>query len=140
MGRAQLTRRVVFSAAHRYRVPEWDEARNRAVFGKCANINFHGHRYICDLTVGGEIDPVTGFIVDLGLIDRVLDELVVSRFDHKNINLDVAEFAEGRLIPSSENLARYIFECVAAALGAATVVEVRIGEDDTLWSTYRGGI
>lgn len=139
MPRAHLTRRVVFGAAHRYRKPEWSDARNLEVFGACAHPNFHGHTYTCDVTVSGEIDPVTGFIVDLGLLDRILRDEVHARFDHRNINLDVPAFADGLLIPTGENLARYIFDQVQAALGsAARVSEVRLAEDDTLSATYRG--
>lgn len=139
MARAYLTRRVTFAAAHRYRRPDWDDARNEAVFGACARPNFHGHTYVCDVTVGGEIDELTGFIVDLGLVDRVLATEVRERYDHRNLNLDIPEFEEGRQIPSGENLARLIFQQVQSALGSTVeVVEVRVAEDATLSSTYRG--
>ena len=134
---ASLTRRVRFAAAHRYRRPEWSDARNTEVFGACAHPSFHGHSYVCDVTVRGRIDPDTGFAVDLGVLDRVLATEVTARFDHRNINTDVAEFADGKLVPTGENLARYIFERVQASLeGAATVVRVRVAEDDTLGATY----
>src|SRR5688500_13401315 len=67
-----LPRRVTFAAAHRYRVAEWSDERNAETFGACARPNYHGHSYVCDVTVTGEIDPVTGFVADLGVIDRVL--------------------------------------------------------------------
>ena len=70
--RATLTRRVTFSAAHRYRRPEWDDAKNLAVFGACAHPNWHGHTYECDVTVGGPVDPVTGFCADLAALVRAL--------------------------------------------------------------------
>ena len=130
---AQLIRRVRFAAAHRYRRPDWSEEKNVEVFGLCARPNYHGHTYTCSVTVEGEIDPVTGFVMDLGKLDRVLESEVVSRFDHRNINLDVPEFAEGKLVPTGENLARFILERVQAALGgAAHVRAVQIDEDDTL--------
>ena len=113
-----LTRRVSFAAAHRYRIAEWSDERNAAVFGACARPNYHGHSYVCDVTVTGEIDPVTGFIVDLGLLDEVLAREVRTRFDHANINLDVAEFADGGLMPTGEELARFICQRVQSALGA----------------------
>lgn len=138
MARAYLTRRVTFAAAHRYRRPDWDDARNAQVFGACARPNYHGHTYTCDVTVGGTIDEETGFVVDLGLLDRVLQAEVRERYDHRNLNLDIPEFAEGRQIPTGENLARLILAQVQAALGqAADVVEVRVAEDATLWSSYR---
>ena len=130
---------MTFAAAHRYRRPEWDDARNAATFGPCANPNFHGHSYACDVTVAGPIDPLTGFCVDLGVLDRTLRAEVFERFDHRNINLDVPEFADGQLVPTGENLARFIFERVQAALGdAARVTEVTVAEDATLRCTFRG--
>ena len=130
---------MTFAAAHRYRRPEWDDARNAATFGPCANPNYHGHSYACDVTVAGPIDPTTGFCVDLAVLDRVLRAEVFERFDHRNINLDVPEFADGRLVPTGENLARFVFERVQAALGDATrVTEVVIAEDATLRCAYRG--
>src|SRR4051812_40887209 len=133
-----LTRRVSFAAAHRYRRPEWSEERNAEVFGLCARESFHGHSYACDVVVTGELDPTTGFIVDLGVLDRVLATEVRERFDHRNINVDVPEFADGLLVPTGENLARFIFERVQRALGdRATVSSVRVAEDDTLSVTYR---
>lgn len=135
---AFLTRRVVFNAAHRYRVPEWSDERNEQVFGLCARPSFHGHTYVCDVTVTGSVDPKTGMLVDLGLFDRVLAEEVRHRLDHRNLNLDVPEFAEGKRVPTGEELARYIFENVQRALGAAaTVTSVTVAEDSTLSSTYR---
>ncbi len=131
-----LTRRVNFAAAHRYRRPEWDDARNAATFGLCARENYHGHSYVCEVTVRGAIDPLTGFVVDLGLLDRVLQAEVRDRFDHRNINLDVPEFADGGLVPSGENLARFILDRVQRALGdAATVTSVSVAEDDSLRAT-----
>ncbi len=134
---ASLTRRVTFAAAHRYRRPEWDDARNVATFGPCAHPNFHGHSYSCDVTVRGPIDPVTGFAFDLGVLDRVLAAEVRDRFDHRNINLDVPEFADGALVPTGENLARFIYHRVRRALGdAAEVTLVTVAEDATLSASY----
>ena len=139
MPRASLTRRVTFAAAHRYWRPEWTAERNREVFGPSANLNFHGHSYICDVTVSGDIDQTTGMVVDLGLLDRVLAAEVRARFDHRNINLEVPEFADGRLVPTGENLARFILERVQQALGgAAAVTSVVVREDETLSAEYTG--
>jgi 6-pyruvoyltetrahydropterin/6-carboxytetrahydropterin synthase len=142
MASAELTRRIIFAAAHRYRRPEWSDAENERVFGACAHPNYHGHTYSCDVTVRGEIDARTGFAVDLGVLDRILDREVRGRFDHRNINQDVPEFADGKLVPTGENLARYIFvnvaEALAAAGSAAKVTQVTVAEDTTLSTTYRG--
>jgi len=134
----ELTRRVTFAAAHRYRRPEWSDAENEAAFGACARPSYHGHSYVCEVTVRGPLDERTGFSVDLPLLDRVLASEVRDRFDHRNINVDVAEFGEGALIPTGENLARFILERVQAALDErAIVTAVSIAEDETMWVTYR---
>lgn len=132
-----LTRRVGFAAAHRYRRPDWSDERNAQVFGACARPNFHGHSYVCEVTVTGALDPATGFVADLGALDAVLEREVRARFDHANINLDVPEFAEGKLVPTGEELARFICERVQAGLGSeARVTRVRVSEDSTLTATY----
>jgi 6-pyruvoyltetrahydropterin/6-carboxytetrahydropterin synthase len=134
-----LTRRVSFAAAHRYYRADWSDERNERTFGLCARQNFHGHSYVCDVTVTGEVDSETGMLVDLAVLDRALAIEVRERFDHRNINLDVPEFADGRRIPTGEELARFIFERVQRAVGsAARVVEVTVAEDSTLSASYRG--
>ena len=133
--RATLTRRVTFSAAHRYRRPEWDDARNASTFGACAHPNWHGHTYVCDVTVGGDVDPLTGFCADLGALVRALQDRVMRVLDHRNLVLDVPAFAEGALIPTSENVAWWIAREVQHALGATTrVVRVRVAEEPGLWA------
>jgi len=134
MPHATLTRRLTFSAAHRYRRPEWSDAKNAEVFGACAHPNWHGHTYTCEVTVGGAIDPQTGFCADLAELDRVLAERVHARLDHRNLVLDVPEFAEGRAIPTSENVAWWIAREVQAGLGGtARVLRVRLAEMPDLW-------
>lgn len=140
MMRTTLTRHVVFSAAHRYRRPEWDEARNAEVFGVCAHPNWHGHTYTAEVTVGGPLDPITGFCADLGALDTALAREVFAPLDHRNLVLDVPEFAEGKLIPSSENLAHWIFAKVQRALGDSTrVLRVRVSEAPGLWAEVEAG-
>ena len=135
---ASLTRRVSFSAAHRYRRPEWDDEKNEEVFGHCARKQYHGHTYTCDVTVSGPVDETTGMVIDLRVLDDALRVEVVDRFDHRNLNTDVAEFAEGKQIPTGENLARLIAQSVQRALGpAATVTAVAVAEDATLSATWR---
>lgn len=138
MPRTSLTRRVLFAAAHRYRRPDWSDAENRNVFGACAHPHYHGHSYTCDVTIAGPVDSETGFIVDLGFLDKVLQREVRDRFDHRNINLDVPEFGDGKMIPTGENLARFICERVQGALAhtSALVVKVHLAEDATLSATY----
>ena len=137
MPRASLTRRVSFAAAHRYRRPEWSDEQNEKTFGLCSRESYHGHSYVCEVTVSGERDPLTGFVVDLGALDRILNLEVKERFDHRNINVDVPEFADGKLIPSGENIARFIFDRVDGQLpSGVTIDRVNIAEDRTLSATY----
>ncbi len=137
-GSTTLTRRVQFAAAHRYRRPAWDDARNEATFGLCARPNFHGHSYVCDVSVTGPVQRDTGMLVDLGMLDAVLHEEVRLRFDHRNINLDVPEFDEATgLVPTGEELARFIAERVQARLPSGVqVTRVVLAEDATLSATY----
>jgi 6-pyruvoyltetrahydropterin/6-carboxytetrahydropterin synthase len=133
-----LTRRVTFAAAHRYRRPDWSDEQNERMFGTCARASYHGHNYTCDVTVTGVVEAATGMVIDLALLDAVLTSEVRERFDHRNINLDVPEFADGKLIPTGEELARFIFERVQRGIGdAARVVCVIVAEDSTLSATYR---
>src|SRR5512140_1816696 len=119
---AFLTRRVAFAAAHRYRIAGWSDEKNAEVFGLCARPNYHGHSYVCDVTVTGALDATTGFVADLGALDAAMHREIRERFDHANINLDIPEFADGRLMPTGENLARFICERVQAAMGDAVRV------------------
>ena len=132
-----LTRRVTFAAAHRYRVATWSDQKNAEAFGLCARPNYHGHSYVCDVTVTGTVDATTGFVADLSVLDAALAVEVRDRFDHANINVDVPEFADGKLMPTGENLARFICDRVQSAIGsAARVVRVVVAEDSTLSATY----
>jgi 6-pyruvoyltetrahydropterin/6-carboxytetrahydropterin synthase len=141
---ASLTRRVTFSAVHRYRRPEWDDARNEEAFGACAHPQYHGHAYTCDVTVRGPVDERTGMVVDLRTLDRALRAEVVDRFDQRNLNTDVAEFHEGGQIPTGENLARLIAVNVQRSLGElgarAIVARVTVAEDATLSATWDAGV
>jgi 6-pyruvoyltetrahydropterin/6-carboxytetrahydropterin synthase len=133
----QLTRVVRFSAAHRYYRPEWSDARNREVFGACANPHGHGHNYRLEVTVAGDPDPETGFCVDLAALDRLLDEKVRKPLDHQHLNHAVPEFAEGRLIPTTENLVRWIWGRLEGEVPGAMVVQIRLFEDADLFVDYR---
>ncbi|MBK6830419.1 MAG: 6-carboxytetrahydropterin synthase [Flavobacteriales bacterium] len=115
-----ITRRERFSAAHKLARPEWSVEQNLATFGKCSNPNWHGHNYELWVTVKGEPSPETGFVVDLSMVSRIINERVIHKLDHKNIDLDV-DFMKGRL-SSTENLAIAIWEQLTepiAALGCS---------------------
>ena len=137
---ASLTRRVRFTATHRYWRPEWNEETNRAAFGMCAAPEPHGHHYTCDVTVGGELDQQKGMVVDLGILDRILAREVVDPLNGRSLNDAIAEFQPGGQIPTCEELARIIARRVAGALAVvatrAKVQRVRVAEDDTLSATW----
>jgi len=135
-----LERRYRFSASHLYRRPDWSEAENRARFGKCANLPGHGHNYRLYVTVSGEIDPATGFVVDLGALDALVQEHVVERLDHQHLNAALPEFAAGKAIPSSENLVRWIAEQLRGRMPAASrLVRLRLEEDEDLAAEWTAG-
>ena len=102
-----VTRHVHFNAAHRLHNPALSDAENRAVFGPCNNPNYHGHNYELEISVEGEVDPKTGYVVDLGVVKRIAEETVLAALDHKNLNLDVPEFRD--LNPTAENIAVVIW-------------------------------
>lgn len=137
---AYLTRQVRFAAAHRYHRPDWSEEENRRVFGACSNPHGHGHNYRLEITVEGEIDMETGFSVDLGLLDRLLEEVVVGPLDHQHINHVVDEFRYGGSIPTTENIAAFLWPRLAAGIPApARLHRLRLYEDDDLFVDYFGG-
>jgi len=103
-----ITRRERFNAAHKLFRKDWSDEQNREVFGKCSNPNWHGHNYELFVTVKGEIDPQTGFVIDLKILKQLINDSVTSELDHKNINLDV-DFMEGKMA-STEVLAVSIFD------------------------------
>jgi 6-pyruvoyltetrahydropterin/6-carboxytetrahydropterin synthase len=133
-----LTRTVRFSAAHRYHRPEWSDERNREVFGACANPHGHGHNYALEVTVAGEPDPETGFCVDLGELDAILREEIVEPLDHQHLNHVIPEFAPGGLIPTTENLAGYLWERVEPRITGARLARLRLREDLDLWVDCHG--
>jgi 6-pyruvoyltetrahydropterin/6-carboxytetrahydropterin synthase len=98
-----LTRRERFSSAHRMFKPEWSDAENAKVFGKCSNPNWHGHNYILFVTVKGNLQDETGFVINMNILKKIIQEKIIDRVDHKNLNLDV-DFMKGQ-IATTENLA-----------------------------------
>ena len=139
MSQVLLTKRIEFAAAHRYIKPEWDEAKNRAVFGRCYNPPAHGHNYMLEVTVSGEVDPKTGMVINLFDLKRVL-LAVIEEFDHKNLNLDMAHFNDR--IPTSENLARVLWTKLEPQRDIGTLQTIRLCEDEDLYAevTAAGGL
>ncbi|MDH4328071.1 MAG: 6-carboxytetrahydropterin synthase [Nitrospira sp.] len=139
MSSVLLTKRIEFSSSHRYIKPDWDEAKNRAAFGLCYNPPAHGHNYMLEVAVFGEIDPVTGMVVNLFDLKRVLLD-VLEEFDHKNLNLDMPYFKDR--IPTSENFARLLWTKLVLQPDIGALQTVRLYEDEDLYAevTAAGGL
>ena len=135
MPTATVTRRVHFNAAHRLHNPALSDEENRALFGPCNNPNFHGHNYELDVSVTGEVDPVTGYVVDLGVVKRIVEERVVSYLDHRNLNLDIPEFAKRN--PTAENIAVMIWQRLEGSL-PGRLARVVLWETPRNFVTYEG--
>ncbi|GAB4323908.1 MAG: 6-carboxytetrahydropterin synthase [Bacteroidales bacterium] len=133
-----LTRRERFNAAHRLFRPDWDEEQNREFYGKCSNPNWHGHNYVLYVTVAGNIDPATGFVVNLKWLSRLIREKVIEKVDHKNLNLEV-DFMKGKIV-STENIAVAIWEQIEPEIRAqgARLHRIRIEETENNFVEYYG--
>jgi 6-pyruvoyltetrahydropterin/6-carboxytetrahydropterin synthase len=131
-----VTRRAHFNAAHRLHNAARDDAWNRAVFGVCNNPNFHGHNYEIEVTVEGEIDPETGYVLDIALLKNLVEERLIRHLDHKNLNLDVPWFRD--LIPTAENIARVCWEVLAPSIPAGRLKRVRLWETPRNYVDYQG--
>jgi 6-pyruvoyltetrahydropterin/6-carboxytetrahydropterin synthase len=133
-----ITRRETFNAAHRLFRPEWDDEKNLQVFGKCSNPNWHGHNYVLYVTVKGDVDPKTGFLINLKDLSKILNENVVEKLDHKNMNLEV-DFMENR-IASTENLAIGIWEQIEEPIRnlGGTLHCVKVYETEKNYVEYYG--
>jgi 6-pyruvoyltetrahydropterin/6-carboxytetrahydropterin synthase len=119
-------RREHFNAAHRLNNPAWSDEQNQKVFGKCNNLNYHGHNYELVVKVTGVPDAGTGYVMDMKLLSDVINDHIVERFDHKNLNLDTVEFKN--LNPSAENIAIVIYDILRVQLDAALDLRVRLYE------------
>ena len=127
--RIAVFRRAHFNAAHRLHNPKWSDERNAAVFGLCNNPNYHGHNYELEVKLIGEVDPETGYLMDLKILKDIIKEEVEDRFDHKNLNLDLVEFQQ--LNPTAENICYVIWQKLRARLEDQFELTVR------LWETPR---
>lgn len=133
--KAHLSRRYRFSASHRLHSEAMSEKENQTTYGKCNNPFGHGHNYRVEVTVAGEIDAQTGMVINMADLDRIVNALVVQRFDHMNLNLDTL-FANR--VSTTENLTIAIFELLQPALEPATLEKVRIEETENNFFEYSG--
>ena len=133
-----LTRVEKFNAAHKLWVADWTDEKNVAVFGKCANRNWHGHNYALHVTVKGKPDPVTGFIMDAKRLSVLIKQTIIDHVDHCNLNLDVPFIPSG-LQPTSENLVLLFWDRLAPELpDHIQLHSLRLHETDTIYAEYRG--
>lgn len=134
--RVTVSRRAHFNAAHRLYRTDWSDERNQQVFGKCNNHNFHGHNYELVVGVTGEIDPETGYVMDIKDLKDIIEQEVEIPFDHKNLNLDVPDFAS--LNPTAENIAVVIWNRIRKRIAEDKDIEVVLYETPRNFVTYRG--
>jgi len=132
-GIAYSSRRFMFSAGHRYWVEAWPAAQNEKFFGRLTVP--HGHNYVLEVTVRGPIDPQTGMVINLTDLKEIVNDAVVERFDHADLNAD--PLFRGR-VPTTENIAVTVWGLLVPKLGAERLWQVRVWEDDTLYVDYRG--
>ena len=135
--RVRLVSDTHFSAAHRLHREDWDDARNRKVFAKCNNAHGHGHTYGLQVTVEGEVDPETGYVMDFGDLKRAVDEAVVRKVDRRHLNHDV-DFLAG-VNPTAENIAIGIWKQLADRVAPARLVRVTLQETEKNRVVYEGG-
>ena len=132
----KVGRRETFNSAHRLFRSDWSEEKNLEVFGKCSYPNYHGHNYVMETWVEGKIDPVTGFLIDLKELKKLIRSEVTDKFDHRNLNLDVIEFKD--LNPTAENIAKVAWELISTKLPKHLSLTVRLWETENNIVEYSG--
>jgi 6-pyruvoyltetrahydropterin/6-carboxytetrahydropterin synthase len=132
-----ICRKAHFNAAHRIFNPAWDEKKNEEVFGLCSLPNYHGHNYDLVIKLTGDVNPETGYVFDMKTLKSIIDENIIRRFDHKNLNIDVAEFKN--LIPSAEHIAVTIWNILRKKISEAYTIQVQLYETERNFVEYSGG-
>ena len=132
----ELTRRYGFPAAHILSQPSFSAEQNLATYGKCANPNGHGHNYVLEVTVRGEIAPETGMVLDLKTLKKLINQEIVDKVDHKNFNMDV-DFMQG-VIPTAENIAIKFWEILESKIENGSLHELKLYESERNYVVYRG--
>lgn len=129
-------RKSHFNAAHRLHNPDWDSQKNKDVFGVCNNPNYHGHNYDLIVKVSGEVDPETGYVIDMKILQDLIDAHITARFDHKNLTLDTEEFRE--LNPTAENIAVVIWNTLREHIPAEKDLSITLFETERNFVEYSG--
>lgn len=134
MLRTAIIRKEHFNSAHRLNNPNWSEEKNREVFGKCNNPNFHGHNYQLEVRVTGDVDPETGYVMDVKVLKDIIRKNVLERYDHKNLNLDVSDFKN--LNPTVENIAQVVYTHILKDLPEGLELKIRLYETERNIAEY----
>lgn len=132
--RISVFRKAHFNAAHRLHNPNWSDEKNDEIYGLCNNANYHGHNYDLEVKVTGEVNPETGYLIDLKVLSDIIKDKVEKKFDHKNLNLDIPEFKD--TIPSTENFCYLIWQILDKELGDDLEVQVRLFETPRNYVEY----
>jgi 6-pyruvoyltetrahydropterin/6-carboxytetrahydropterin synthase len=135
VGRAYFGRRYTLSASHRLHTEALSADENRAAYGKCNNPHGHGHNYIVEVLVSGEVDPETGMVMNMVALDAAVQNQVIERFDHTNLNLDILFVNR---VPTTENLCRVVFELLKGALRSVELEHVRVEETENNFFECKG--
>jgi 6-pyruvoyltetrahydropterin/6-carboxytetrahydropterin synthase len=136
MPEVTVTRLLRFNAAHRVHNPSLSDSENASIFGKCNNPNWHGHNYRLEVSVRGEVDERTGYVIDLGKLRDIVEREVIDRTDHRNFNIDV-DYMQG-IIPTTENIVVAMWRVIQPALSPARLVRLRLWETDNNYVDYDG--
>ena len=131
-----VSRKAHFNAAHRLHNKNWSDEKNQKIFGKCNYQNYHGHNYELIVSVTGEINPETGYVIDMGELKKIIKNEIEERLDHKNLNLDVPHFSN--IIPSAENICIYIYEIIRDNIDSQFKLSVRLYETPRNFVEYSG--
>lgn len=134
--KATICRKAHFNAAHRLHNAHWSEEQNHEVFGKCNNPNFHGHNYLLEIKVRGEVDPETGYVMDTKILKNIIEKQVIERFDHKNLNLDTDEFKN--LNPTAENIAMVVHRLILPYIPNENQLTIILHETENNYVEYIG--
>ena len=132
--RVQVNRKAHFNAAHRLYNPNWTEEKNEEIFGLCNNNHFHGHNYNLVVSVTGEVDPETGYVIDMKILKQIIKDQVTSKLDHKNLNLDVTEFKG--IIPTAENIVVVCYQLIREVLPKELELKITLFETERNSVTY----
>ena len=131
-----VSRKAHFNAAHRLHNKNWSDEKNQKIFGKCNYQNYHGHNYELIVSVTGEINPETGYVIDMGELKKIIKNEIEERLDHKNLNLDVPHFSN--TIPSAENICIYIYDILRDNINSQFKLSVRLYETPRNFVEYSG--